>query len=115
MALKNKLKLQHTCLGCHKKISTKQINTHTQMGFCDHCGEYPYVVARVNAKGKLLGEYNDISCSFCQKNNRFYFPYRIMEQIKNCKGCGEIAVIIDETFVQEYLNDIQPNLDIIRG
>jgi transcription elongation factor Elf1 len=115
MATQNKLKKQHTCLGCHKKISTKQINTQTRMGFCDQCGEFPYVLAKVNAKGELLGEYNDIVCWACERGNRFYFPYRITEHAKKCKGCGEIAIIIDETFVREYLNDIQQNTHLIRG
>lgn len=114
MTIKSNFKKQHTCLGCHREM-TKGIKVIKQMGWCDNCGEYPYVIARVNTKGKLLGEYNKITCWNCEVVNDFYFPYRIQEQAKNCKNCGELAIVIDDTFVREYLNDTQENLHILKG
>lgn len=113
---KNKFRSENICLGCFKKVNKNNINELSRTCYCENgCGDFPYIRAKKNSKGKILGEWNWVECANCSTQNEFYFPYKIKEHKKNCMSCKEIAIIIDDTFVQEYLNDIQHNLHILKG
>jgi len=44
-----------------------------------------------------------IQCSNCMKWNRHILRHKVQDIVTRCRNCKEIDLIVDETFVREYL------------